>query len=58
MSKPRNSRRSFPADAISHAVWLHSCFVPSPRMAEDMLAARRIVVSHEAVRSWADKLRS
>jgi transposase-like protein len=57
MSKPRNSRRSFPADAISHAVWLY-CFVPSPQMAEDTLAARLIVVSHEAARNWADKLRS
>ena len=45
----------FPAEIISHAVWLYFRFPLSLRMVEDMLAAREIVVSHETVRQWALK---
>jgi putative transposase len=45
----------FPPEIISHAVWLYFRFPLSLRMAEEMLAARGIVVSHEAVRQWALK---
>src|SRR3982751_4366995 len=43
----------FPAEIISHAVWLYVRFPLSLRMVEEMLAARGIVVSHETVRQWA-----
>jgi putative transposase len=45
----------FPAEIISHAVWLYFRFPLSLRMVEDMLAARGIAVSHETVRQWALK---
>ena len=45
----------FPAEVISHAVWLYFRFPLSLRMVEEMLAARSIVVSHETVRQWALK---
>jgi putative transposase len=45
----------FPAEVISHAVWLHFRFPLGLRMVEEMLAARGIVVSHETVRQWALK---
>ena len=37
----------FPAEVISHAVWLYFRFPLSLRMVEEMLAARGIIVSHE-----------
>src|SRR3954454_10249018 len=45
----------FPAEIISHAVWLYFRFPLSLRMVEEMLAARGIEVSHETVRQWALK---
>src|SRR4051794_4264381 len=45
----------FPAEVISHAVWLYFRFPLSLRMVEELLAARGIVVSHETVRQWALK---
>src|SRR3990170_7561775 len=45
----------FPAEVISHAVWLYFRFPLSLRMVEEMLAARGILVSHETVRQWAMK---
>src|SRR5215212_3337660 len=45
----------FPAEIISHAVWLYFRFPLSLRMVEEMLAARGIMVSHETVRQWALK---
>ena len=45
----------FPAEVISHAVWLYFRFPLSLRMVEEMLATRGIVVSHETVRQWALK---
>lgn len=46
----------YPAEVISHAVWLYFRFPLSLRMIEEMLAARGIVVSHETVRQWTRKL--
>src|ERR671921_234096 len=43
----------FPAEVISHAVWLYFRLPLSLRMVEEMLAACGIVVSHETVRQWA-----
>src|SRR5919112_3142243 len=45
----------FPAEVISHAVWLYFRFPLGLRMVEEMLAARGIAVSHETVRQWARK---
>ena len=45
----------FPAEVISHAVWLYFRFPLSLRMADELLAARGIIVSHETVRQWALK---
>jgi putative transposase len=52
---PRYTRHRFPAEVISHAVWLYFRFPLSLRMVEEMLAARGIEVSHETVRQWALK---
>src|SRR5215208_7330331 len=45
----------FPAEIISHAVWLYFRFPLSLRMVDELLAARGIVLSHETVRQWAMK---
>jgi putative transposase len=45
----------FPAEVISHAIWLYFRFPLSLRMVEELLAARGIVVSYETVRQWALK---
>ena len=42
----------FPAEIISHAVWLYHRFCLSFRDAEDLLAQRGITVSYEAIRQW------
>ncbi|ANY84959.1 transposase (plasmid) [Microvirga ossetica] len=52
---PFYARHRFPAEVISHAVWLYFRFPLSLRMVEEMLAARGIEVSHETVRQWALK---
>jgi putative transposase len=52
---PHYARHRFPAEVISHAVWLYFRFPLSLRMVEEMLAARGILVSHETVRQWALK---
>src|SRR3954451_15602155 len=45
----------FPAEIISHAVWLYFRFPLSLRMVDELLAARGIMVRHETVRQWARK---
>lgn len=45
----------FPAEVISHAVWLYHRFPLSYREVEELLLARGIIVSHETVRQWCDK---
>jgi putative transposase len=45
----------FPAEVISHAVWLYFRFPLSLRRVEERLAARGLIVSHETVREWARK---
>ena len=42
----------FPADIISHAVWLYHVFGLSVRDVELILAERGIDVTHESVRWW------
>jgi len=43
----------FPAEVIGQAAWLYFRFPLGLRMAEEMLAARGLIVSHETVRRWA-----
>ena len=45
----------FPPDVISYAVWLYYRFPLSPRMAEELLAARGIELTYETVRRWSVK---
>jgi putative transposase len=54
-ASPSYAGHRFPAEIISHAVWLYFRFPLSLRMVEEMLAARGIIVSHESVRQWAMK---
>src|SRR3954451_15566084 len=48
-------RHRFPAEIISHAVWLYHMFSLSLRDVELLLAERGIVVSYETVRRWCQK---
>ncbi len=52
---PRYARHRFPAEVIGYAIWLYFRFPLSLRMVEEILAARGILVSYEAVRQWALK---
>jgi putative transposase len=67
MRKPPDPhyRHRFPAELISHAVWLYHVFSLSFRDVELLRAERGVIVSYESVRQWcvkfgasfADKLR-
>src|SRR5918998_4558360 len=46
----------FPAEIISHAVWLYHVFSLSLRDVEPILAERGIAVTHESIRQWGLKL--
>src|SRR5271163_559020 len=48
-------RHRFPAEIISHAVWLYHVFSLSLRDVELLVAERRVVVSYETVRRWCKK---
>ncbi|MGO6937292.1 IS6 family transposase, partial [Rhizobium ruizarguesonis] len=52
---PLYRRHRFSAEIIAHAVWLYFRFPLSLRIVEDMLAARGIIVTHQTIRSWAEK---
>jgi putative transposase len=52
---PHYAHHRFPAEVISHVVWLYFRFPLSLRMVEEVPAARGILVSHETVRQWALK---
>src|ERR687884_1766321 len=45
----------FPAEIISHAVWLYFRFPLSLRHVDEILAARGIMLSRETVRQWGLK---
>ena len=57
MKPPPNPhyRHRFPAEIISHAVWLYHVFSLSLRDVELPLAERGVVVSYETVRRWCRK---
>ena len=45
----------FPCEIISRTVWLYHRFTLSLRDVEDLLAERRVLVSHETIRHWCLK---
>ena len=45
----------FPAEIISHCVWLYFRFCLSFRDVQEMMLERGVVVSHEAIRLWSLK---
>ena len=45
----------YPAEIISHAVWLYFRFTLSHRDVEELLSARGIIVTYETVRQWCLK---
>ncbi len=45
----------FPAELISHAVWLYHVFSLSLRDVELVLAERGVIVSSESIRRWCSK---
>jgi putative transposase len=55
LTSPSYAGHRFPAEIISHAVWLYCRFPLSLRMVDELLAARGTMVSHETVRQWALK---
>ena len=48
-------RHRFPAEIISHAVWLYHVFSLSLRDVELILAERGVMVTHESIRHWCLK---
>jgi putative transposase len=42
----------FPAEIISHVVWLSCRFCLSDRDVEELLFARGVTVTYEAIRKW------
>lgn len=54
-SSPSYRGHRFPAEIISHAVWLYYRFSVSLRDVEDLLAKRGVIVSHETIRQWTQK---
>ena len=46
----------FPTEIISHGVWLYYRFCLSYRDVEELLFARGITVTYEAIRKWCRKL--
>ena len=48
-------RHRFPAEIISHSVWLYFRFALSFRDVEEMLAQRGVVLIYETIRAWCLK---
>ncbi len=48
-------RHRFPAEIISHCVWLYFRFCLSYRDIEEMMAVRRVGVTYETIRQWCQK---
>jgi putative transposase len=48
-------RHRFPAEIISHCVWLYFRFCLSYRDVEELMAVRGVILTYEAVRSWCRK---
>ena len=56
-ASPSYAGHRFPAEVISHAVWLYFRFPLSLRMVEEMLAARGVIVSHETRAAMGPEIR-
>ncbi len=54
-SVSRYHRHRFPAEIISHSVWLYFRFALSFRDVEEMLAMRGVTLSYETIREWCLK---
>jgi len=54
-SKPLSHRRRFPAEIISHCVWLYFRFCLSYRDVEEIMAERGVAVTYETIRDWSQK---
>ena len=48
----RYKHHHFPGESLSHGVWLHDRFSLRSRDMEEMLFARDVVVTYEAIRQW------
>jgi putative transposase len=51
----RYKNHRFPTEIISHGVWLYFRFCLSYRDVEELLFARGIIVTYEAIRKWCRK---
>jgi len=51
----RYKHHQFPAEIISHSVWLYYRFCLSYRDVEELLFVRGILVTYEAIRKWCRK---
>jgi hypothetical protein len=51
----RYKHHRFPADIMSHGVWLYSRFCLSYRDVEELLFVRGILVTYEAIQKWYRK---
>jgi hypothetical protein len=54
-SPNRYKHYRFPVEIISHGVWLYYRFCLSYRDVEELLFARGIIVTYEAIRKWCRK---
>src|SRR5215213_2620227 len=54
-ASPSYAGHRFPAEIISHAIWLYFRLPLSLRHVEKILAARGVTISHETVRQWGLK---
>jgi putative transposase len=56
-STPTNpyKHHRFPPEIISHGVWLYCHFCLSYRDVEELLFARGVIVTYEAIRKWCRK---
>jgi len=55
VSTDRYQRHRFPAEIVSHCVWLYYRFDISFRAVEELLFERGVVLSYETVRRWCLK---
>ena len=55
MNKNLYARHRFPAEIISHCVWLYNSFSLSLRDIEKMMLYRGIEVTYESIRDWVNK---
>lgn len=52
-SMPLYHRRRFPAEIISHCVWLYFRFALSYRDVEEIMAECGVVITYETIRDWS-----